>query len=92
MAKLSQSQELQQKLSPQQILQASLLQLNAQVLEQRILEEIEKNPALELAEIDDNESNEVENPESVDEIVEEDLEQLDAEILESDFDLGRIDG
>ena len=47
MAKLSQHQELQQKLSPQQILQASLLQLNAQVLEQRILEEIEKKEALD---------------------------------------------
>ena len=85
MAKLSQSQELQQKLSPQQILQASLLQLNAQVLEQRILEEIEKNPALELAEIDEEESKEEVAEEVADDSSEE-LDEKDAEIVESDFD------
>ena len=50
MSKLSQKQELQQKLTPKQILNASLLQLNLPLLEQRILHEIEINPALEMLE------------------------------------------
>ena len=53
-------QELQQKqaLSPQQILEATLLQLNNSSLEEYILEEFEKNPILEPAEIiNDDESN-----------------------------------
>ena len=50
MAKISQKQELQQKLTPKQILNASLLQLNLPLLEQRILQEIEINPALEMLE------------------------------------------
>ena len=45
-------QELQQKqaLSPQQIIEATLLQLNNSNLEKIILEELEKNPILEPAE------------------------------------------
>ena len=53
-------QELQQKqaLSPQQILEATLLQLNNSSLEKYILEEFEKNPILEPTEIiNDDESN-----------------------------------
>ncbi len=90
MANLSQHQELQQRLTPQQILQASLLQLNAQVLEQRILEEIEKNPALELSEIDDEIVEEVEN--DIDEDSPEELDEADAEIVESDFDWEELMG
>ena len=51
MVKLSQKLEQKQKLSPQQVLQASLLQLNLPLLEQRILHELEINPALELNEL-----------------------------------------
>ena len=40
-------------LSPQQVLQASLLQLNLPLLEQRILHELEINPALEMTELPD---------------------------------------
>ena len=45
-------QELQQKqtLSPQQVIEATLLQLNNSNLEKMILEELEKNPILEPAE------------------------------------------
>ena len=43
--------ELRQQQSPQQVLQASLLQLNLPLLEQRILHELEINPALELVDI-----------------------------------------
>ena len=46
-------QELQQKqaLSPQQVIEATLLQLNNSNLEKIIMEELEKNPILEPAEI-----------------------------------------
>ena len=53
-------QKLQQKqsLSPQQILEATLLQLNNSSLEKYILEEFEKNPILDPTEIiNDDESN-----------------------------------
>ena len=68
-------QELQQKqaLSPQQILEATLLQLNNSSLEEYILEEFEKNPILEPAEIiNDDESNIKEdlNDEDLDDIYE----------------------
>lgn len=66
MPKISQNLSLKQQLSPQQVLQASLLQLNLPLLEQRILQELEINPALEMMELPD----EVEN----DEIIEEKLE------------------
>jgi RNA polymerase sigma-54 factor len=47
-------QKLLQKLSPQQILLMKLLQIPSMALEQRIKQEIEENPALELPETDDN--------------------------------------
>ena len=62
MPKLSQKLELKQQLSPQQVLQASLLQLNLPLLEQRILHELEINPALEMTELP-NEVEEEEEPE-----------------------------
>ena len=55
MAKISQKLSLKQKLTPKQVLEASLLQLNLNLLEQRILEELELNPALEMLEISENE-------------------------------------
>ena len=63
MPKLSQKLELKQQLSPQQVLQASLLQLNLPLLEQRILHELEINPALEMTElpIEEEEEDEKEN-------------------------------
>lgn len=53
MPKISQKFELRQQLTPQQVLQATLLQLNLPLLEQRILHELEVNPALELADLED---------------------------------------
>ncbi|RMF09608.1 MAG: RNA polymerase sigma-54 factor [Candidatus Neomarinimicrobiota bacterium] len=47
MARLEQKLVQKQTLTPQQILQASLLQLNSINLEARILEELETNPVLE---------------------------------------------
>ena len=48
MAKLQQKLELGQKLTPQQVLQANILQLNTTLLEQRILQELELNDWEEL--------------------------------------------
>jgi RNA polymerase sigma-54 factor len=48
---LKQELQLKQALSPQQIIKATLLQLNNSNLEKIILEELEKNPILEPAEI-----------------------------------------
>ena len=62
MPKISQKLSLKQQLSPQQVLQANLLQLNLPLLEQRILQELELNPALEMMELPDEVENE-ENPE-----------------------------
>ena len=48
MAKLSQKIIQTQKLTPQQILNVNIIQLNSNVIEKRILDEIENNPALEV--------------------------------------------
>ena len=49
MQHLSQQQRLLQKLSPQQIQLMKLLQVPTAYLDERILEEVEENPALEIA-------------------------------------------
>lgn len=68
MPKLSQTLEQRQKLSPQQILQTVLLQMNSVDLEERILEELEENPALELSEpvVTESDSESEESAEDVD--------------------------
>ena len=63
MSKLQQKLELGQKLTPQQVLQANILQLNTTLLEQRILQELEENPALEMAELDEKPAEQVESDE-----------------------------
>ena len=78
MVKISQKLEQKQQLSPQQILQASLLQLSLPLLEQRILQELEINPALEMNELPNkSEGEEIleEKPDSEEEI-EFDWEEL----------------
>ena len=64
MVKIAQTQNLNQKLSPQQILQAKLFQLNSFSLEQRLYQEMEKNPLLELSdpivEVDEEQDPELE--------------------------------
>ncbi len=60
MLKQQLSQKLQQKLSPQQIQLMKLLQIPTAVLDQRIKEELEANPALEEGEIgEEDELNEI---------------------------------
>ena len=65
MGKLSQTEELQlqlqQKLSPRQILLTKLLQIPVISLEQRIEQEIEENPALEFADDEDSSEDEMDN-------------------------------
>ena len=53
MSKLKQNQSLRQSLSPQQVIQANILQLNVSYLEEKILDELESNPVLEQAESDE---------------------------------------
>ena len=76
MNKISQRLEQKQKLSPKQILEANILQLNYYNLEKRIIEELESNPILEL-----EEDNDVSNGQDQDE---EDNDKLDWEELDSD--------
>ena len=62
MTALKQKQSLRQSLSPQQVIQANILQLNISVLEKKILDELESNPLLEQSITED------ESVESVDEL------------------------
>ena len=64
MSKLVQHFEQKQKLSPKQILEANIVQLNFANLEKRILEEIEKNPVLEIS--DEESTNEEDSKEQND--------------------------
>jgi len=57
MAELKQKQSLSHSLSPQQILQALVLQLNSTNLEQKVVDELESNPLLEQPEsMEENET------------------------------------
>jgi RNA polymerase sigma-54 factor len=84
-------QKLLQKLSPQQILLMKLLQIPSVALEQRIKQEVEENPALEL--LDGSEGEQEENlsdslddsgPDTAEEDHEEDFQEKSAE---DEFDL-----
>ena len=66
MAKLKQSQSQKQALSPSQVLSASILQLNMTSLEQKILDELEKNPILDQNEPEVENDSQTEADESVD--------------------------
>ena len=86
MPKLSQTLEKRQKLSPQQILQTVLLQMNSVDLEERILEELEENPALELSEPVETESD-FESEESTEDVDwDEILNAEDEERTEGPYD------
>jgi len=75
MPRLKQRQSLRQTLSPQQVIQASILQLNVSNLEQKILDELESNPVLEQAETQDDE--EVINSENEEVDFEEDPDEYE---------------
>ena len=77
-----QTQVQLQKLSPQQILQANIMQLTNVLLEQRIIKELEENPTLEII---DPETEENEDIDSETKEEEEDSE-FDWDELDSDSD------
>ncbi|RLD90237.1 MAG: RNA polymerase sigma-54 factor [Bacteroidetes bacterium] len=83
-------QKLLQKLSPQQILLMKLLQIPTVGLEQRIKQEIEDNPALEMEEPDNADSldkaDEVKNDEIEDEFS-DNTEEVEDYAKEDDYDL-----
>jgi RNA polymerase sigma-54 factor len=78
MLELQQKQELQQKLSPQQIQYIKLLQLNTLDLEQRIKEELEENPLIEEG-LDEEEKREEEQLDATADEMENELETTDEE-------------
>ncbi len=57
MPAIKQKQSLKQSLSPQQILQTLILQLNTNSLEDKVFEELESNPLLEHSDDSDQEEN-----------------------------------
>jgi len=82
---LGQHLKLEQKLTPQQILLSTLLQLPLLNLEQRILSEIEQNPLLEEGEEEETET-EIDSTEKEMEEVEEDLKHHEDENSNEDYD------
>ena len=83
MLELQQKQELQQKLSPQQIQYIKLLQLNTLDLEQRIKEELEENPLLQEG-LDEEEQRE---EDELDATAEEMENELETDEEEEEFDV-----
>ena len=77
--KANQSQTQIQKLSPQQIIQANIIQLNNSLLEQRIIKELEDNPILEIADDESGEENSQEVIESSQDEAEFDWDELDSD-------------
>ena len=92
MQSLSQQQRLLQKLSPQQIQLMKLLQVPTAMLEERIKEEMEENPALEVSTEDYEEKTleEKTNEELKDEFTSEDNEDYIADEPDTD-EFERID-
>ncbi len=79
--RLTQTQKMLQKLSPQQILLMKLLQIPTMELSSRIKEEIEENPALEESESYDDFDNDIDN--DIDNDVDNDI---DNERQDDDYD------
>jgi len=88
-SKIGQTQTQVQRLNPQQILQANIMQLTNTLLEQRIIKELEDNPTLEIV---DQEPDAVEDEESSDDPKDEsdedesDEDEFDWDELDSDSD------
>jgi len=91
MSSLKQTQEQKQKLSAKQVLHANLLQLNAQLLEQRILREISDNPVLELSDQEDSiDQNEDLNEDQLSD--KDDVSEIDEKEDETDFEWEELMG
>ena len=87
-SKTQQSQVQIQKLTPQQVLQANIMQLNNSLLEQRIIKELEDNPTLEIVEdeVSDDEQTDSESAES-----EFEWDELDADSDRFEFKIDNPD-
>ena len=90
MSKLSQIQEQKQKLSPQQIVFTTLLQLNVEDLEKKIIKELEENPVLELVDINPKSDLENENKETDDKDWEE-MNDVDDEYIKPSLNKNNFD-
>jgi RNA polymerase sigma-54 factor len=75
--------KLSQKLSPQQIQLMKLIQLPTQAFEQRLLEEMNENPALEAGKEDEHEKDEFEN-EDYDDYDDAESDRIEAEDINID--------
>jgi len=83
MVRLEQRLSLQLRLSPQQVLFSTLLQMPVIALEQRIKMELEQNPLLEeLTDIDTEQKELEETPDPVQEEIKESTNETDAEEIE----------
>ena len=87
MIQMSQRLSLQQKQSPQQVLLSTLLQLPVLRLEQRIKQELEMNPLLE---IETDMTEEMEQSETEEEEKEKDLDEEEKELGEEEIDWDTI--
>ena len=79
--KITQKQQQNLLLSPQQLIKANILQLNSMMLEARLYQEIELNPALEIMESDADLSindNEVDNENEDTQIEDEENQDLNS--------------
>ena len=90
MSKLSQIQAQKQKLSPQQIVFTTLLQLNVEDLEKKIIKELEENPVLELVDINPKSNLENENKETDDKDWEE-MNDVDDEYIKPSLNKNNFD-
>ena len=90
MSKLSQTQEQKQKLAPQQIVFTTLLQLNVEDLEKKIIKELEENPVLELVDINPKSDLENENKETDDKDWEE-MNDVDDEYIKPSLNKNNFD-
>jgi len=92
MVQLSQTMRLEQRLSPQQILLSTLLQLPLLSLEQKIQTELELNPVLEegLEEDMDQELDTIEATDEEKETVEKELELTEPEDSKTDLDVKEL--
>ena len=79
--KISQKLDQNFSLSPQQLIRVNILQLNSMMLETRLYQELESNPALEIVELDSNV--ESENEDKLDERDDTNLEDEENEHWEA---------
>ena len=90
--KITQKQQQNLLLSPQQLIKANILQLNSMMLEARLYQEIELNPALEIIEsdtdinINDNEIDTENDDTQIEDEENQDLNSKDTIYHENNFE------